>query len=91
MVVKEFSDESVKLAEAAHTLGFDCIEKYGVDICGGRKTVSHVRMRNVKTSCELDSKFFPELDIGDNVSVLYIIHFRDCNKIYKERGMYQAE
>lgn len=89
MKIKEFSDESVKKAKAAHELGFDCIEKYVESKCNGRINVPHVRMTNVRTSCELDAKFFPELEIGDNVSVLYIIHFRECNKAYKERGMYQ--
>lgn len=89
MKVKEFSDESVKKAEAAHELGFDCIEKYEEERCCGRIKIPHVRMKNIRTSCELDAKFFPELDVGDNVSVLYIIHFRECNKVYKEHGMYQ--
>lgn len=91
MKLKEFSEKSVKAAEAANTLGFDCIEKYAVDKCGGRISVPHVRMMNVKTSCELDSKFFPELEVGEKISILYIIHFRECNKLYKERGMYQDE
>ena len=91
MKLKEFSEKSVKLAEAANTLGFVCIEKYEVGKCGGRVSVPHVRMMNAKTSCELNSNFFPELDVGDKVSVLYIIHFRECNKLYKERGMYQDE
>lgn len=90
MKVKEFSEESVRRAEAAHALGFDCIEKYEEEKCSGRVKIPHVRMRNARTSCELDSKFFPELDVGDNVSVLYIMHFRECNRVYKEHGMYQA-
>lgn len=89
MKVKEFSAESVKKAEAAHELGFDCIEKYTEDAGRGRMGRPKVRMISAKTSCDLDPKFFPELDVGDNVSVLYIMHFRECNKVYEEHGMYQ--
>lgn len=43
MKLKEFSEKSVKAAEAANTLGFDCIEKYAVDKCGGRKCCTTLR------------------------------------------------
>ena len=56
MKLKEFSEKSVKAAEAANTLGFDCIEKYAVDKCGGRISVPHVRMMNVKRSEEHTSE-----------------------------------
>lgn len=92
MIVKTFSEESVKRAEAAHTLGFDTIKRFSTAIGNNPShTLQHVVMRNVKTSVELDPGFFPEINEDEEISVLYIMHFEDCNCLYKERGMYQTK
>lgn len=92
MVVKTFSEESVKRAEAAHTLGFDTVKRFSTPIGNNpNHTHQHVMMRNVKTSVELDPTFFPEIFEDEEISVLYIMHFEDCNRLYKEHGMYQPK
>lgn len=67
MKTYEFSEKSVKLAEAAHLLGFDVIEKEEIPVCQGRHMKTVVKMENVTTSCVLNNEFFPELQPGDKV------------------------
>ena len=84
MKTYEFSEKSVKLAEAAHLLGFDVIEKEEIPVCQGRHMKTVVKMENVITSCVLNNEFFPELQPGDKVSVLYIMHYKECNRQYEK-------
>lgn len=87
MKVKEFSDESVKLAEAGYLLELCTVEKYERPL--GNHFITGVRLCGVNKSLELDKNKFPELDVGDNVSLLYVMHFKECNEIYKKNGLYQ--
>lgn len=88
MIVKEFSEESVKLAEAANLLGLDCVEKYEKRSIQNH-SIYGVRLIGVNRSLEIDKSKFPELEIGDKISLLYVMHFEDCNKVYEKCNMYQ--
>ena len=82
MKIYEFSEKSVKLAEAAHILGFTVIEKDEIPILRGKGSKIEVAMSNIKTRCVLDSSFFPELLSGEKISVPYIMYWKECNESY---------
>lgn len=91
MIIKTFSDESVKRAKAAYALGFDTIQRYDEVRYNGKIRIPHVRMRNVYTSCELDPSFFPELEADEEVAVTYIMYFKECNRVYNENDTHPRE
>ena len=91
MVVKEFSNESVKLAEAALLLGLDCVERYEKYRLNRNHSIDGVRFTGINKSLDISRDKFPELDVGDNISLQYITAFEDCNMLYKKHNMYQSE
>lgn len=76
----DFTDEEIEYAHAASLLGFDVIEKY-----------EHLNPNNVKIrlcsenqSYNIKTDLFSQLRPGDKISLDYIIHSRELNRIINE-------
>lgn len=86
MKLYEFSEESVKYALALETLGFDVVEVTGpqhIPGVGGIVSKMKVVAKGVYRICELPDNSFSEIEVGQSVSVLYIIHHEEINRILK--------
>lgn len=75
-----FSDETVRQAEAALTLGFDVVARVSSEH-GSYIELANANQR-VRIVGRTDSSLFRELDPGDDVSLLYIKHWKACNTDY---------
>lgn len=83
----EFSDKSIKLAEAADLLGFDVIKKIEIPILHGKHSRIKVYMANTHTEVELDNTFFPELLPDTTISIHYIIGHKNINEMYLKQNI----
>lgn len=83
MKLYEFSEDTVKQAEAALLLGFDVVSRVAVSDRRPNIKKSFIRLENVIDNVRLDSSLFPEIEIGERISLQYIKNFEECNRAYE--------
>lgn len=84
MVVKTFSYESVESARAGILLGMDVVERCIERISDKMETCCEVLyVTGIHGSMRISNTWFPEVLVGECISLTYIINYEVCNNDYK--------